>query len=57
MPTGEGGGAVPGASSGGNVANRDYESVVLANMRRAEERARLVAEMEKEEAEEDGVPT
>ena len=57
VPTGEGGGAVPGASSGGNVANRDYESVVLANMRRAEERARLVAEMEKEEAEEDGVPT
>ena len=57
VPTGEGGGAVPGASSGGNVANRDYESVVLANMRRAEERARLVAEMEKEEAEEDGGPT
>jgi DnaJ family protein C protein 17 len=56
VPTGEGGGAVPGAS-GGNVANRDYESVVLANMRRAEERARLVAEMEQEEAEEDGGPS
>jgi len=41
------------AGSGGNVANRDYESVVLDRMRRAQEKARLIAEMEAAEAAEE----
>ena len=41
------------AGSGGNVANRDYESVVLDRMRRAREKARLIAEMEAAEAAEE----
>jgi DnaJ family protein C protein 17 len=38
------------AGSGGNVSNRDYESVVLDRMRRAQEKARLIAAMEAEDA-------
>ena len=61
-----GGGLFPGGSasrtnpgggfsvgSGGNVANRDYESVVLDRMRRAQEKARIIAEMEAAEAAEE----
>lgn len=44
----------PAAGSGGNVSNRDYESVVLDRMRRAQEKARLIAAMEAEDAETDG---
>ena len=41
------------AGSGGDVINQNYESVVLDRMRRAQERARLIAEMQAaEEAEE-----
>ena len=38
------------AGSNGNVSNRDYESVVLDRMRRAQEKARLIAAMEAEDA-------
>ena len=38
------------AGSGGNVSNRDYESVVLDRMRRAQEKAKLIAAMEAEDA-------
>ena len=38
------------AGSAGNVSNRDYESVVLDRMRRAQEKARLIAAMEAEDA-------
>jgi DnaJ family protein C protein 17 len=44
----------PAAGSGGNVSNRDYESVVLDRMRRAQEKAKLIAAMEAEDAETDG---
>ena len=44
----------PAAGSGGNVSNRDYESVVLDRMRRAQEKAKLIAAMEAEDAATDG---
>jgi DnaJ family protein C protein 17 len=44
----------PAAGSGGNVSNRDYESVVLDRMRRAQEKAKLIAAMEAEDAKTDG---
>jgi DnaJ family protein C protein 17 len=47
----------PAAGSGGNVSNRDYESVVLDRMRRAQEKAKLIAAMEAEDAETDGRAT
>jgi DnaJ family protein C protein 17 len=39
--------------SGGNVVNRDYESIVLDRMRRAQEKARLIAEMQAAEQADD----
>jgi DnaJ family protein C protein 17 len=44
----------PAAGSGGNVSNRDYESVVLDRMRRAQEKKKLIAAMEAEDAATDG---
>jgi hypothetical protein len=41
------------AGSQGNTANRDYESVVLDRMRRAQEKARIIAQMEAEDLEEE----
>ena len=49
-----GGGGGEGAARGGRRRG-DYESVVLDKMRRAQERARIIAQMEAEDAaEEDG---
>lgn len=41
------------SSSMGNVHNRDFENVVLDRLRRAQEKARLIADMEKEEGGDD----
>ena len=50
FPGGGGGGVGAGLGGGGG----DYESVVLDKMRRAQERARIIAQMEAEEEEEAG---
>ena len=49
FPGGGGGGVGAGLGGGGG----DYESVVLDKMRRAQERARIIAQMEAEEEEEE----
>lgn len=49
---GVGAGVGGGARVGGGGGN--YESVVLDKMRRAQERARIIAQMEAEDAEEAG---
>ncbi|XP_035895241.1 dnaJ homolog subfamily C member 17 [Anopheles stephensi] len=42
---------VPGGGAGSTVTERDYESLVLRQLRQAEERKRLIEQMMKEEAE------
>jgi DnaJ family protein C protein 17 len=50
------GGVGAGVGGGGRVGGGggNYESVVLDKMRRAQERARIIAQMEAEDAEEAG---